>query len=706
MTRPIVFLFFYLFSFSIISQTIEQRFYVDFGPADGVNGNATTNPDSNGNYWNNLTNPFATGISFSLNNSNNVSTALNIEITDQFGANGILNGGLLAPSSALLGNYAISSATEDYFFTDTSGSITFTSLNTNHGYAFKIFGSRENVESRETHYLIEGFNSSSGTLQTSGLDIGAGGYDGNTSTTYDSDIVFPDCNGTIKITVTKHTNAFAYINLLELIEYTDVSTVTYNDKFTVMGSSVANGQGATANQGYASQYGNLLDQRYGSGEGLEWNYSNISIPGNNTIDVLNRWNCDLLPEQSKYVIYGLSLFNEGIRDFGITSFKQFETNMITLITMAKNKGKIPIIANNYPNDHYDATDYNFIKQMNLSIHQWDVASINLLGALDDQTGKYVSGYQADSSHPNTAGHTEYFHSIVPSLFDALDAGKAQPTKVINTSLVMGSSISSNQLAFIPEDTVHSFTTVFDIRTSSTGDIAAVSSDLGIGSLSVNGSGFITYSSPTGTLITGNTIANDGSWHKISLTHYYALGKTIVYLDKVEIGSCSERFIGNTIFLHPINAPSLIDYKDWFFYRSAMTDEEIDLLCDGLMLKSSLELYAPLDGAAVLGSDPLINLAQSLNTISEEPSATLSSERFFDNKIFFSNPVGNSLNVSKFSKDLGYEKLTIFNTLGQKVFSSSIKEMDEISVESLIKGIYFVVLSNAKQEHIKIKILKA
>ncbi len=705
MKKSIISVFFILFFASSFSQTIEQNFYIDFGTDDGVNGNTTTNPDTNSHYWNNVTNPFATAIKSQLINTNNTTVPYELEITNQFGSNGILNGGLLSPNPTILGNYAINSATEDYFFTDSSGSITLSSLNKDYGYKFKIFGSRETSESRETLYTIEGFNSTSGTLQTSGEDLGENGYDGNTSMIYDSEIIFPDCNGAIKITITKNTNAFAYINLLEVIEYSNISTVVYDNKFTVMGSSVANGQGANSNLGYANQYNNLLSERYNDGEGLQWDYTNVSIPGNNTIDVLNRWECDLLSEQSKYVIYGLSLFNEGIRDFGITSFKQFETNMIALIDMAKAKGKIPIVANNYPNDNYDSTDYNFIKQMNLMMHQWDVASINLLGALDDQTGKYVASYQADSSHPNTAGHTEYFYTMVPSLMDALDSGKAQPQIVENTFLSMGSTITNTQLVFTPESTVHAFTTSFEVKTTNSGDIAALSSDLGTGFLSINGTGFIEYTASTGSTITGSVAINDGLWHKITLTHYYALGKTILYVDKNEIGSYNEQIVNNSVYLHPINSPAIIDYKNWFFYRSAMTSEEIDLLCDGIMLKSSLELYAPLDGLAVLGNTPLINLAQSLNNINEELATTLSSKK--DNNIsrIVPNPVNDYLDVSEFSKNLKYENIIIFNALGQNVLSKDIKTSYRINLKHLKSGLYIAVLTRKFDETYKLKFMK-
>ena len=42
----------------------------------------------------------------------------------------------------------------------------------------------------------------------------------------------------------------------------------------------------------------------------------------------------------------------------------------------------------------------------------------------------------------------------------------------------------------------------------------------------------------------------------------------------------------------------------------MNQEEIDKLCDGRMLKSSLEIYAPLDGS----KSTIENLAQSMNSV--------------------------------------------------------------------------------------------
>ncbi|MEI7503070.1 MAG: Ig-like domain-containing protein, partial [Paludibacter sp.] len=144
-------------------------------------------------------------------------------------------------------------------------------------------------------------------------------------------------------------------------------------KISQMGSSVSYGSGATSNHGYAYLFTQVLAQRYSLNLGANWLVSNISVPGNNTINVLNRWDNDLLNDNSKYVVYALSLGNEGIVGGGQSIFDQFKNNMILLINKAKSVGKMPIIANCYTRADYGTSEYNYVKQMNMLIHDWDVA---------------------------------------------------------------------------------------------------------------------------------------------------------------------------------------------------------------------------------------------------------------------------------------------------------------------------------------------
>src|SRR3546814_14893550 len=109
-----------------------------------------------------------------------------------------------------------------------------------------------------------------------------------------------------------------------------------------MGSSVPAGEGATNNKGYTSLFADILKSRT-SERGHKWETANISIGGDNTIRVLKRYDSDLLPQQGKYVVFALSLGNEGIHEHGKPMFVQCECNMQTLIRTARSDGYTPVV---------------------------------------------------------------------------------------------------------------------------------------------------------------------------------------------------------------------------------------------------------------------------------------------------------------------------------------------------------------------------
>lgn len=348
-------------------------------------------------------------------------------------------------------------------------------------------------------------------------------------------------------------------------------------RITVMGSSVPTGTGATNDKGYMYLFGtNALT--------AGWTLSNRSIPGNSTVDVTGRYD-DLVMDGGKYVIYALSLGNEGIHGAASQAavYKQWKDNMQSLISRARNEGRKVVVIGNYGRGDFNASDYAYVKDINLEIAQWNVPSVNVLGAVDDEAGHWPSGYQNgdDAYHPNDAGHAEMSYTLVPSLFDAMEAGKPLPVRDASGSI----DLRTGSVSFTPEATVHPFTVAFYVQTSGNGTI-----------LSIAGPGR-EYSAQT-------LGVNDGNWHLVAVTHYYAQGVTRVYVDGVCVSSAAERIaaagfsIGGGTF------------RELFFWRSGMNADEISALCDGAMLKSSLEIYAPFKGGA------LTNLASSTNTLNQ------------------------------------------------------------------------------------------
>lgn len=489
--------------------------------------------------------------------------------------------------------------------------------------------------------------------------------------------------------------------------YTVTNTCSSIDdmKISIMGSSVGKGFGASVatddnNQymGYAHQYDLLLRDRANNGRGGNWMFSNISIGGDKTTNLLNRYEIHLLTDCSKYVVYALSLANEGVFTMGQVAFDQFESNMEMLIQKAKNDGKIPVVIGNYANGNYTSTQYDFIKNMNLLIHEWDVPSVNVMGAIDDGTGKWVAGHSTDSGHPNDLGYKEMMHTIVPSLFDALHAGKSQPQLVSGTYMSLGNQ-TNKKLTIAPEEEVHSFTTSVEFKTNGQGAILEIDNSTNSGNITINSSGNLIYTSPVTGQITGTELVNDNSWHTLTLTHFYARGETILYIDGVEEGKLSEKLLLSKASINSGTVPNTIDYRNLFFYRSGMNQEEVTRLNAGDLLKSSLEIYAPLDGQKVVGNDPLVNLAQSTNTVVEEAN-TLSTEDVLKKtgsfKVF-PNPSKNNVFFQYNIKESTNVEITLYSLIGNKIGEYSHKNqnsgdykltLNDLVSNRLSKGVYF------------------
>ncbi len=208
--------------------TVGSRVLVDFGPNNTQDGNHSPSPDSQGQHWNNwlplqggsTTHP---GDGIGLKTSTSQATPWRLVVSGEFSNNGLRNGGLQNPDKTKLGNLAIPTATQDYFFVTQAASplsMTLTGLDPNRRYTVRLFGSRDFAqETRRTRYtIIDATGSSSQVLRTTGNNIGSdGSYDGNDNTIVTFDDRKPDTYGKLHVEIKIEEGAFAYISLLEVI---------------------------------------------------------------------------------------------------------------------------------------------------------------------------------------------------------------------------------------------------------------------------------------------------------------------------------------------------------------------------------------------------------------------------------------------------------------------------------------------------------
>ncbi len=394
-----------------------------------------------------------------------------------------------------------------------------------------------------------------------------------------------------------------------------------DNKITFFGSSVCNGQGASEDgnikHGYAYQLGQLL---------TDYVYSNASVNGNNTKDLLARYKGHLLGDCGQYVVIGLGLGNEGLHGAADQQaiYDQWKHNMDSLIRLFQEEGKYVIATNNYPRGDYNATDYAFVKRMNLEMQEWGIPTVNFLGALDNcqGNGQWADGYQVsgDVYHPTEAGHTQFMHAFVPSLFDALAAAKPAPVRQTGSGMRLK---STELLRTTPEATLGSYALAIRVRTTQTGTFLRM------------------RLSGTMHSVTLPEAAADGQWHTLLISHYHAAGKTYTYIDGAPTTSFDDTSILGDIEIGGID----MEVSDFMLWRSALNADEVAAVESGKMLQSSLEIYCPLnatdsDSKDVSDSENtstsvVENLAQSTNTVFFQADPTSNEEVKFDEKSDFS-----------------------------------------------------------------------
>jgi lysophospholipase L1-like esterase len=420
---------------------------------------------------------------------------------------------------------------------------------------------------------------------------------------------------------TRHilTKSIFFICIVLILCIISSNSYAQNKKIAIFGSSVANGFGdTTTNGGYSGFIKKLLEKR-------GWTVVNVSKGGDNTIKIMPRYSGQLLPEKAKYVILGLSLGNEGIFSSSETTrnrvLEQYRSGMLRLITMCREDGMIPYITNCYARNDFESPHYEATKRMNLIINTWDVPSMNALGTIDNGKGNWVEGFSYDKLHPNVLGHKEIFFAFVPSIFDAMEAGKKVPYKVKRTNyLHLVNNSSSSPLTYTPEDTIPSFAVSFLVKSSSFGTIAAVAgAKNGCGIAFVNNK--IQYLSNSGVQLSGDTTQTNNGWIYVVLSHQWASGTTSLYVNGSLCGQTKEKTDFKQFILGgngdnqklPFSIKEA-KFKDLLIYRSSLNSDEAKALYYDQLLQSSLEIYAPFNDLVYNNGSATNNFAQSLSRL--------------------------------------------------------------------------------------------
>jgi lysophospholipase L1-like esterase len=426
---------------------------------------------------------------------------------------------------------------------------------------------------------------------------------------------------------------------LLLLLLTVLPLSSYANLLSVLGSSVAKGYNSTGSQANQTTNGSFLNSYSAlltiSQSSNGWRVVNQSIGGDTTPSVISRFATDEAPLGADEDLIALSLGNEGLPGASNPQaiYNQFFSGITNLMAMSRATNIIPLIGNGYPRDAYTASEYEYLKRMDLQLNTLDAPSINFLGATDDGSGHWINNAfinlgSGDGIHPNDAGHLEMFLTIVPSLFEAVRQGKPLPHWGSGSRYlrIVGDAGQPAPLSLDPT-LMHSFSVSFRVRATGDGTVASVTlpSASAHATVEITG-GALAYVGTNGVVVNSGIIATNGAWHDVVIAHQYARGLTFFYVDGVLVTTVSEHLTPvNFVLGGPGNAssrpaaPAKADYQDWFVHRSMLNFEEVNAQLQGQFQQASLELYAPLDDAAFVQGGTVTNRAQSFSVATLNPS---------------------------------------------------------------------------------------
>jgi len=413
------------------------------------------------------------------------------------------------------------------------------------------------------------------------------------------------------------------------------ATRLHPHRIAVFGSSVANGRGDEfARDGYTGLLRAMMARK-------GWEVLNQSRGGDNTRTLMTRFAPEGAPDPKtrylmtvnpSYVVVGLSFGNENLYESKTKAEKDavydgYLKGIRAVVDRARQNGVIPVVMLCYTRDLYTPEDYEYVRRANVEQAQWDVPTVNVLGAIDDGKGHWALGW--DDKHPQASGHAEFLYSFVPSLFDALEKGTPNPVKAAGGGFARIAS-GAAPLTFAPEETMHPFALSVMVRTQTDGTIAAISgstlttkseirqseekpftattlvADRPFAAALVVQNGMFGYKTARATSGIVSGVRADAQWHHIVLSHFTARGETMLFVDGKLAGTVTER-------LEPKNfvVGGRGDYKELLLYRSALNADEVAAVHAGKLLKGSLEIYSPLTDVEFKVGGTAENRAQSL-----------------------------------------------------------------------------------------------
>lgn len=311
--------------------------------------------------------------------------------------------------------------------------------------------------------------------------------------------------------------------------------------------------------------------------------------------------------------------------------------------MCRQIGADLIVNTQFGRDYFDATTYQFVRQVNNELEFSDIPLVDFRGAIDkpEEDGKMRAGCRFDDLHANNNGHIAIARAIPASFLDRVGRVHVRP-QLPNvargivcpagggTGGTTGGAPLSYNVADVGETPLGSWTLSFKMRSSGASTAFAFAYMFGGTNRSLRlrtqGSGggieLVRMSESPTTLIgdaTYNPVSNTAE-QTISVSFDYYDNTVSLYRNGVLVGASDAlatfgaegvdftRFdIGGRHDDPTLNCVGFT-FRDIALYRSRLTKEQHEALHRGSYPKASLEIFSPLADSVFRPNRRIQNLA--------------------------------------------------------------------------------------------------
>lgn len=368
-------------------------------------------------------------------------------------------------------------------------------------------------------------------------------------------------------------------------------------KLAIVGSSVALGQGAVGHFGWGNQ---LKEHLEATGD---WVVENRSVPGDNTVKVLARFERDILADKPDVVLLALSMANEGLNGpQPHRIYQQYSSNLLKLAQLCQAHGITPIITNCYPHGGYDELRHLLVRKFNENLAAWPVASIDFLGGLDDGTGRWKAGTYADAGHPSDQGHEQMYRAVPTTWFTGLLEGQFPIESDFRGMMDVEGQGSQAPLFYQSDRPLELFTLVFDFLPAAR---RAQVAELGPWKLHREAQGELILRHDDGPVVMACPL-QAGRRAQIALQWNGLEGQLRLLVDGEILHQLDTALEIDAFALgDPQGQVHLANVR---LYRTEVAPAQLRALCLGARYQSSLELFAPLSDSLTFPGCTLLNLA--------------------------------------------------------------------------------------------------